>query len=311
MSVDGLARQLLDELKYKYGFPPRVAAADVKGQLASRGLGQSSALAQQVATVYLTIVEKVLDGFAGRLLEQGPALGYSTPQAIRQVIVDAHRDLFDLTRGLVRDEVPGDYGKLSAAAVDDKRTHVWQHLERMIELHALETFPVQAARALDQKFGILLGPQQAGVDFAVRAEAAGVVANRVTLLFLDLDNFKALNTRFTNAKVDQTILPEAQRLVHKLIQGRGDAYLHGGDEIVIVVSNLDEDEARAFAEKLRRSFEAHKFAVDSETVQLTASIGVASWPVDGSTYQAVLEAANRAQVDAKRSKNAVVIAGDR
>jgi hypothetical protein len=35
----------------------------------------------------------------------------------------------------------------------------------------------------------------------------------------------------------------------------------------------------------------------------------AAWPIDGGTYQAVLEKANRAQVDAKATRNTVLVAG--
>lgn len=310
MSLDGLARQLLDELIYQHGFPPRAAAAQIKGRLALQGLGHSSGLAQEVGSAYVGVVERVLDDFTERVISRSAALGLRTADEVRAAVSSAHQELFDLARGLVRDEVPGaEYGNHAAATIDARRMAVRQHLERRIELQALEAAPARPAKELDQKFRILLSPGQAEQDFDVWVEMARALGNPVAVLFLDLDNFKALNTRFTNAKVDQTILPDAQRLTLKLVQGRGEAYLHGGDEMVLVAPNLDDDEARALAEKVRRSFEGHKFVVDSEPLQLTVSVGVATWPVHGSTYQAVLEAANRAQVDAKRSRNVVVVAG--
>lgn len=204
--------------------------------------------------------------------------------------------------------MPGDYGKFAAAVVDERRVRARDHLDRSIDLHVLEVAPSKPARDVDQKFGILLSARQAQHDFDGCVEFARALGNPIVVMFLDLDNFKALNSRFTNAKVDQTILPEVQRLALKVVQGRGDAYLHGGDEMVLIALNLDDDEARAFAEKVRRTFEGHKFVVDGEALSITVCVGVASWPVHGSSYGDVLEAANRAQVNAKRTRNAVVVA---
>ena len=299
MPVEGIALSSLNELKYRHGFPPRQSAAQIRGHLASRGLGYSSALAEQVAGVYLAVVEKVLDDFAERVFQQGAALGYATAQAMRQGIVDAHENLFDLTRGLVRDEIPGDCGTVAAATVDNRRIAVLQHLERKIELHALAASPT---RALDPKLGILLSPRQLEIDLDARVAAARAVGNPVTVVFLALDDFKRLNAR-------RAVLPEAQRLARKLIQGRGDVYLQGEDAMVMLAPNLDEDEARAFADKVRRSFENHKLEVDGEVVRVTISVGVATWPADGATHRAIVEAANRAYVEAARKGNAVVIAG--
>lgn len=69
--------------------------------------------------------------------------------------------------------------------------------------------------------------------------------------------------------------------------------------------NLEAREAEAFAEKVRHTFEGYRFGVNDESVQVTVSIGVALFPEHGDTYQRVLEAANLAEAEAKRSRNAV------
>ena len=311
MAVEGLARKLLDDLLYRHGFPPRARAGQIKNSLAVRGLGNSTALAEEIAVAYVDMIKVVLDDFLLKVVRNPAAFGLSTAADVTQAVLGAHAELFNTARGLVRDEVSGTgYHAHATACVDARRTTVAEHLERAIELRILDVEPAKPAKELDQKFRILLSARQAELDFAVYGDAAQALGNSVTLIYLDLDNFKALNTRFTNAKVDETILPAAQRLLTKLAQGRGGAYLHGGDEMCVIAPNLDEDEARAFAEKLRRSYEVEKFDVDGEDVNLTASIGVATWPLNGSTYKTVLEAANRAQVDAKVRRNTVVVAGD-
>jgi two-component system, cell cycle response regulator len=133
-------------------------------------------------------------------------------------------------------------------------------------------------------------------------------SNPVAVIFVDLDHFKAMNDRWTNAKVDQTILPDAQRLVARLVQGRGEAYRHGGEEFLLIMPNLDTSEAQAFGEKVRSAVEGHRFEVDSEVVRVTVSVGVALWPVHGDTFQEVLEASNRAELEAKSRRNSVAVA---
>src|SRR5262245_7691723 len=311
MPVDGIALSSLNELKYRHGFPPRQSAAQIKASLASRGLGNSGALAQQVADLYVAVVEKILDDFAERVFQHGVTLGLRTPQAVRRGIVDAHRDLFDLTRSLVRNEVPGDCGNIAATTVDERRLPAWQSLQQKIEHHTLAASATQPPRDPDPMLGILLSPRQLAIDFEARVAAARAFDNPVTVLFVDVDDVTRLKTRFTSATVDHPIVSEAQWLVRKLIQGRGDAYAHGEDAMVILAPNLDEDEAKALAEKLRRTFEGHKFEVDSEGVRVTISVGVAMWPTHGATCQAIVTAANRAHADAKQTRNAVAVANGR
>ena len=94
----------------------------------------------------------------------------------------------------------------------------------------------------------------------------------------------------------------------RLVQGRGEAYRHGGEEFLLIMPNLDTSEAQAFGEKVRIAFEDHRFEVDGETVKITVSIGVALWPVHGDVYREVLQAANRAEVEAKERRNSVTVA---
>ena len=63
--------------------------------------------------------------------------------------------------------------------------------------------------------------------------------------------------------------------------------------------NHNIEEAMQFAEKLRKAFETHLFQVSEIDEALTVSIGVANWPDNGQTFSEVLDAANRAEHQAK------------
>lgn len=311
MPHDEQIRRLFEEIKYTHRFPPREAAVRIKNDLSARGMGRSGALVQKVAEVYLEVAEKVLDEFTDTVISRAGALGLEDDTELHRTIASAHQRFFDEVRSFVNAELRGmstDYADLGMAMVDAKRGPVWDHLERMIELRKLNIPAPVRTKEREQKFGILLSPAQIPRDFEAWALEAKRLGNPIGLIFVDLDHFKKLNERLTNAKVDQTILPEVQQLLVKLVQGRGEAYRHGGEEFVLLLPNLDAEEARAFAEKLRKTFEEHRFVVDGGVEGVTVSIGVAVWPMAGATYTEVLEAANRAEVEAKKTRNTVVLA---
>lgn len=176
--------------------------------------------------------------------------------------------------------------------VDDLRTQV----DRITQ---------QEPREQDQKFKILFSPGQAIKDFGQWVCELGTLGSQIAVIFIDLDNFKALNTKYTEPRIDNCLLPEAMRLVESLTRTRGGAYKHGGDEYVIILPNHDLDEAVNFAEKVRRAFAQHEFKVNGDTVQLTFSAGVALWPDHGSTYEEVLTNASAAKQIAKAERNCV------
>lgn len=308
------ARRFLEEVKYRQKFPPREAAAAKKSELAVRGLGQSGALAQEVATVYLRNLEAVLDEFTDVLSSKGAAIGLKDDVQITAAVNDAYQHMFGLAGSVLAEEFGGamELGGLARDLLEERRAEVWEHLVRKIELRDLEQVeggvrPVTKER--EQKFGVLLSPGQAVRDFEAWVPEAKALANPIAVLFVDIDNFKALNERFTHAKVDQTILPEVQKSLARLVHSRGEAYRHGGEEFLLIMPNLDRREAEAFAEKVRASFDEGRFKVAGETVRITVSVGVAVWPDSGTTYQEVLEAANGAEVEAKKTRNTVRVAG--
>jgi diguanylate cyclase (GGDEF)-like protein len=159
------------------------------------------------------------------------------------------------------------------------------------------------SKELDQKFKLLLSPGQAEKDFADWSQQLSPVNGQIAGLFADLDNFKALNTKYSEPRIDQSLLPDAMHLVEGLTRMRGGAYKHGGDEYVLILPNHDAMEGAGFAEKLRKAIEQHEFTIDTDPVHITVSLGIAVWPVHGATYQDLLTKASEAKTQAKVQKN--------
>src|SRR5215213_5903367 len=80
----------------------------------------------------------------------------------------------------------------------------------------------------------------------------------------------------------------------------------GGDEYQGVLPDLSKQEALQVAEEIRRSVEAHTFERDDVSATTTISIGVASYPEDGTTHQELTHAADAALYRAKRAGGNIV-----
>lgn len=130
------------------------------------------------------------------------------------------------------------------------------------------------------------------------------------LLFIDLDHFKTLNDARGHGVGDAVLIEVAQRLRSHLREIDLVARL-GGDEFVALLPMLGEQRERGalnastVAEKLRSAL-AQPIVVREEVYRLSASIGIALFPEDGSAAEDLLKHADTAMYQAKaEGRNAV------
>jgi diguanylate cyclase (GGDEF)-like protein/excisionase family DNA binding protein len=112
------------------------------------------------------------------------------------------------------------------------------------------------------------------------------------LIMLDLDDFRDINNTNGHQAGDEALRRIAASLVHA---GRDTdlVFRYGGDEFAFLLPHADAMGTAHVAERARAS-------VKSAGVDVTASVGVATFPADGETTSAVLLAADRACYVAKR-----------
>jgi diguanylate cyclase (GGDEF)-like protein len=119
------------------------------------------------------------------------------------------------------------------------------------------------------------------------------------VLFLDVDDFKAVNDTHGHAAGDQLLIDVASRLSAVLRAGDTAARV-GGDEFVVLFDDVATTEAAlVVAERVNEALRA-PYEIGSERRIVTASIGVAMGPNGLGTADEVVSAADAAMYDAKR-----------
>jgi diguanylate cyclase (GGDEF)-like protein len=119
----------------------------------------------------------------------------------------------------------------------------------------------------------------------------------LSILLLDLDNFKKYNDTFGHLAGDRLLVHAAQ-LIQSAIRSSDLAFRYGGDEFAVILPNSSTMDAFNVAERIR---EKVAFEMASRQIDVTVSVGVASWPGDGSTLDELCYAADMALYYAKRT----------
>jgi len=122
----------------------------------------------------------------------------------------------------------------------------------------------------------------------------------LSVLMLDLDDFKLVNDTFGHLFGDQ-VLTWAAELIRSTLRGSDIPARYGGDEFAIILPETDGDEARTAAERILSAFRDSVFIGEQRgPVPIAASIGVATFPADGRTGPDLIAAADRALYHVKR-----------
>jgi diguanylate cyclase len=133
----------------------------------------------------------------------------------------------------------------------------------------------------------------------------------LAVMFIDLDNFKAINDTYGHEAGDAILQTVATRLRHNT-RDADTVSRYGGDEFLFLLNKIrDEGDISMIAAKILKSIRA-PCSVNIRDVTISpcmnASIGIATFPRDGATANALIVSADEAMYEAKEGKSGYAFA---
>jgi diguanylate cyclase (GGDEF)-like protein/PAS domain S-box-containing protein len=140
--------------------------------------------------------------------------------------------------------------------------------------------------------------------FTVALALSRRTRNRLAVLMLDLDRFKAVNDSLGHDVGDQLLKAVGKRLESTMRKSDTVARV-GGDEFVLVLPQIPQaNEAAKFAQRTLDAFQ-EPFVCDDRKLSITTSIGVAVYPEHGKDIESLLKSADAAMYLAKEQGRAI------
>lgn len=128
-----------------------------------------------------------------------------------------------------------------------------------------------------------------------------------SLLMIDLDHFKQKNDTYGHLTGDLVLQETAHRLTQTFRQndllGR-----YGGEEFILFLPGMSKQKAAELADRMRENVAAKSIRTPQGDLKQTISVGLAGFPMDGTTLESLIEKADKALYQAKEGgRNRVMV----
>jgi two-component system, chemotaxis family, sensor kinase Cph1 len=134
-----------------------------------------------------------------------------------------------------------------------------------------------------------------------RVSTAAASDSSFAVLFIDLDHFKHFNDSLGHAAGDTILKIVSERMQHQ-VRGKDVVGRLGGDEFIIILSEVQgESDLSATIARILGAISAPMRIEDKSTINITASIGISRYPVDGVSSDALLNRSDAVMYQVKRS----------
>lgn len=124
----------------------------------------------------------------------------------------------------------------------------------------------------------------------------------ISIFIFDIDHFKKYNDMHGHPEGDY-LLKELSRILKENSREGDVTARYGGEEFIVLMPDTDKEGAVVYGEKIRKVIESYPFRHREKQPlgYLSVSGGVASFPFDGSSIEAVIRCADEALYESKRS----------
>lgn len=138
-----------------------------------------------------------------------------------------------------------------------------------------------------------------------RAQRSG---KPLSLLMVDVDRFKGVNDTYGHLAGDR-VLAAVGDVLEATVRTTDLAARFGGEEFCVLLPDTDAEGAAQLAERVRKALASHEMPVEGGVLRVTASLGVATWGVNGTCRETLIAAADQALYAAKEGgRNQVRVA---
>ena len=129
------------------------------------------------------------------------------------------------------------------------------------------------------------------------------LSTKMSVLFIDLDNFKSINDQWGHDVGDQVLI-EAARNIKDAINPSDLVGRVGGDEFIVLLRDIkDEEDLKKYVTRILTKFNS-PISISGQEYIMTCSIGVATYPNDGDTSRELIKNADDALYNVKnKGKN--------
>ncbi|TMC42353.1 MAG: GGDEF domain-containing protein [Chloroflexi bacterium] len=174
-------------------------------------------------------------------------------------------------------------------------TNNWeQERRRLMRMSRVDVLTgLHNLRSLQEQLPTWLGP-------------AARTGRRMALMMMDVDGFKSVNDRLGHA-VGNELLKEVANLLRFAVRVGDEPFRFGGDEFVLLLSDADGPGALVVASRIQDIYRSMGQTLRGTGVDVSFSIGLAVFPEDGITPEALLERADAALLEAKRAGPAKIV----
>lgn len=139
-------------------------------------------------------------------------------------------------------------------------------------------------------------------------ENAMVKQEMVSLLFIDIDFFKKINDTYGHKEGD-LVLRKLGEILRKTCRSIDIISRNGGEEFSVILVDCPSSKAKDIAERIRQTVETTPITLSNNlTINITVSIGISSYPNPIKDHEQLIERADQALYEAKRTgRNRVIL----
>lgn len=124
------------------------------------------------------------------------------------------------------------------------------------------------------------------------------------MILFDIDNFKHINDTYGHPAGDR-VIKHIAKMIKKNTRSSDQCFRYGGDEFAVLLPEITMDHAKKVAEKIRQIIEKTTIKVDDLIIQVTVSMGVATFDRKESANNIVEKADRNLYLSKKQGKNRV------